>query len=352
MSNPLELREVSVAYDGPPVVRNVSLDLEVGTIGCFIGPSGCGKSTLLRAIAGFEPVQHGEIWLDGRRVAAPGFSLPPESRRVGMVFQDFALFPHLSVAGNLAVGIRKLPQRDRRDRVATLLKLVDLTQCADLYPHQLSGGMQQRVALARALAPRPTVLLLDEPFSSIDTTLREQLAHEVRAVLLREGVTAVLVTHDQLEAFAVADRIGVLAKGELRQWDSALELYQNPADPFVAGFIGQGVILPCSTLPPRQVMTELGKADTLHAHGLAPGTAMEVLIRPDDLIDDPTAPCRATVIERSFRGDAYLYGLRLASGNRVLALIPSQREYRLGETIGLRLVERKLAAFAPQHVSG
>lgn len=348
MSNTLELRGLSVAYDGPPVVSDVSLDLETGTIGCLIGPSGCGKSTLLRAIAGFEPVQHGEIWIDGRCVAAAGFSLPPEARRVGMVFQDFALFPHLSVADNLAFGIRRLPRSARRDRVATLLELVDLTQAANLYPHQLSGGMQQRVALARALAPCPDVLLLDEPFSSMDASLREQLAREVRDVLRREGVTAVLVTHDQLEAFAMADRIGVLSKGTLRQWDSALGLYQNPADRFVASFIGQGVILPGSALPPRQVMTELGKTSTLRAHGLMRDAAMEVLIRPDDLIDDPNAPCRATVIERSFRGGAYLYGLRLPSGNRVLALIPSQREYRLGETIGLRLVEREFPAFESQ----
>ncbi|AFL73352.1 ABC-type spermidine/putrescine transport system, ATPase component [Thiocystis violascens DSM 198] len=225
MSNPLELHHVSVAYDGPPVVRDISLTLEPGAIGCLIGPSGCGKSTLLRAIAGFEPLRRGEIRLAEQRVAAVGHSLPPESRRVGMVFQDFALFPHLSVVGNLAFGIRRLPRRARRARVESLLELVGLADAAALYPHQLSGGMQQRVALARALAPGPAVLLLDEPFSSMDATLREQLAREVREVLRREGVTAILVTHDQIETFAMADRIGVLADGGLRQWDSALGLY-------------------------------------------------------------------------------------------------------------------------------
>ncbi len=346
MSNPLELRSVSIAYDGPAVVSDICLTLEAGTIGGLIGPSGCGKSTLLRAIAGFEPVQRGEILLDGRCIAAAGFSLPPENRRVGMVFQDLALFPHRSVAGNLAFGLGQLPRRARRDRVEALLDLVGLTEAADLYPHQLSGGMQQRVALARALAPGPAVLLLDEPFSSIDATLREQLAGEVREVLRREGVTAILVTHDQLEAFAMADRIGVLAEGRLRQWDTALGLYQEPADRFVADFIGQGALLPGTALAAQQVMTELGCANAVRAHGYPPGAALEVLIRPDDVLDDPGAPCRATVVNRRFRGAAYLYDLRLTSGRRVVSLIPSQREYCLGDEIGIRLAEREMAVFA------
>ena len=345
MSRPLELRDVSLSYDGPPVVSHISLSLEAGTIGGLIGPSGCGKSTLLRAIAGFEPVQRGEIRLAGQRVAAAGFSLPPECRRVGMVFQDFALFPHLSVMGNIAFGIRRLPRRARQARVEALLDLVGLAQAAELYPHQLSGGMQQRVALARALAPGPAVLLLDEPFSSMDAALREQLAAEVREVLRREGVTAILVTHDQLEAFAMADRIGVLAEGRLRQWDTALGLYQTPADPFVAGFIGQGVLLPGTALAGRDVMTELGRASSLRPHGLALGAAVEVLVRPDDLLEDPAAPCRATVVERAFRGGAYLYGLRLPSGSRVLSLIPSQHEHGVGAEIGLCLGTRDLAVF-------
>ncbi len=348
MSNQLELHDISIAYDGPPVVRDVSLTLKAGCIGGLIGPSGCGKSTLLRAIAGFEPVQRGEIRLAGHRVAAVGFSLPPECRRIGMVFQDFALFPHLSVAGNLAFGISRLPRRARRERVAALLELVGLEASARLYPHQLSGGMQQRVALARALAPGPTLLLLDEPFSSMDAALREQLAGEVREVLRREGVTAILVTHDQLEAFAMADHIGVLAAGELRQWDTAPGLYRQPADRFVAGFIGQGALLPASALPGRQVLTELGPVTALHAHGEALGGPLEVLIRPHDLLDDPTSSCRATVIERRFRGEDYLYSLRLPSGSRVLSKFPSHRHYRPGDEIGLRLAGRELATFRCQ----
>ncbi|MGE5153798.1 MAG: ABC transporter ATP-binding protein, partial [Bdellovibrio bacteriovorus] len=248
MPTQLEVREVSVAYGSHTVVRDASFVLETGVIGCLLGPSGCGKTTLLRAIAGFEPVAQGEILIHGRRVSAPGETLAPEARRVGMVFQDFALFPHLTVEGNVGFGLTGLARRGREARVAELLELVGLAHAAKRYPHQLSGGMQQRVALARAMAPRPEILLLDEPFSSMDAALREQLAREVREVLRREGVTAVLVTHDQLEAFAMADQIGVLGQGEIHQWGTGFALYHEPRNRFVADFIGQGVILPATVV--------------------------------------------------------------------------------------------------------
>ncbi|NEX20379.1 ABC transporter ATP-binding protein [Thiorhodococcus mannitoliphagus] len=346
MSNRLELCDVDVGYGARAVVRAASFALGEGEIGCLLGSSGCGKTTLLRAIAGFEPVSSGEIWIHGRRVATPGQMLAPEERRVGMVFQDFALFPHLSVARNIGFGLRHLSRRERRARVASLLELVGLGHTAELFPHQLSGGMQQRVALARAMAPRPEVLLLDEPFSSMDAALREQLAREVREVLKREGVTAVLVTHDQLEAFAMADRIAMLADGTIQQCGSGFSLYHEPVNRLVADFIGQGAFLPATAIDALSVRTELGRIAGTRPHGLALDLPAEVLIRPDDLVDDDASPVRATVVERAYRGAEYLYRLELPSGAEVLCLLPSHHQYAPGAQIGIRLEAKHLVAFA------
>ncbi|HCC80243.1 MAG TPA: iron ABC transporter ATP-binding protein, partial [Methylophaga sp.] len=198
---------ISIGYAGRPVVEGISFHLKEGEIACLLGPSGCGKTSVLRAIAGFEPLMQGSIVLHGKTVSVAEFSLPPEKRHIGMVFQDFALFPHLTVAKNIGFGLQKLPRKQQQQRVAELLELVELTGAQNQYPHQLSGGQQERVALARAMAPRPDILLLDEPFSSMDSDLREQLAREVRHLLRRDGVTAIMVTHDQHEAFAMADQI-------------------------------------------------------------------------------------------------------------------------------------------------
>ncbi len=342
----LEVREVDVTYGETTVVDNVSFVLETGTIGCLLGPSGCGKTTLLRAIAGFEPVSGGEILIRGQRVAKPGWMLPPERRHIGMVFQDFALFPHLSVARNIGFGLRSMSSQQRSRRVDELLELVGLSQAAGLFPHELSGGMQQRVALARAMAPGPDILLLDEPFSSMDAELREQLAREVRTMLKREGVTAILVTHDQLEAFAMADMIGVLNQGTVHQWGTGFGLYHEPADRFVADFIGQGVLLPASVLDAKQVRTELGRINGSQPHGIEPGTQAEVLIRPDDILYDESSPRQATIVERAFRGAEFLYTLQLDSGSEVLCLVPSHHRHAVGERIGIRLEADHLVAFA------
>ena len=341
----LAVIDVSVAYADTTVVRDVSFTLEPGNIGCLLGPSGCGKTTLLRAIAGFEPVSRGEIRLHGELVSRPGSMRAPERRQIGMVFQDFALFPHLTVAKNIAFGLRGQPAAARRRRVGELLELVGLTGSARRYPHELSGGMQQRVALARAMAPRPRMLLLDEPFSSMDAELREQLAREVRDLLKREGITAILVTHDQLEAFAMADLIGVIGEGRVHQWGSGFSLYHEPADRFVADFIGQGVLLPATVHDEIRVKTELGRVAGQHPHGLEPGTLAEVLIRPDDMLYDESSPRKATVVERAFRGAEFLYTLRLASGTEVLCLVPSHHRHAIGEEIGVRLQADHLVVF-------
>ncbi len=345
MSRQLEVRQASVAYAGKSVVAGVSFDLRAGDIGCLLGPSGCGKTSLLRAIAGFEPLAEGQIYLHGRCVARPGASLAPEKRRVGMVFQDFALYPHLNVEKNVAFGLRGLGQVQRGQRVDALLRLVGLQDMGRYYPHQLSGGQQQRVALIRAMAPRPDILLLDEPFSGLDVELRQQLAREVRDILKRDGITAILVTHDQLEAFAMADFIGVLGEGRLRQWASGYELYHRPVDRFVADFIGQGAMLPGTVIDGRHIETALGRVEgRLHGQ-LTPGTRVEVLLRPDDLVPDDAGSLRLQVLEKVFRGAEYLYTLKLADGSRVLCLAPSHHDYRIGERMGVSLDFDHLVAF-------
>jgi iron(III) transport system ATP-binding protein len=341
----LSVLDVSVAYGETTIVRDVSFQLAPGNIGCLLGPSGCGKTTLLRAIAGFEPVSRGEIHLHGELVSRPGLTRAPEQRRIGMVFQDFALFPHLTVAKNIAFGLRRQSASARRTRVAELLELVGLTGAARQYPHELSGGMQQRVALARAMAPQPRMLLLDEPFSSMDAELREQLAREVRDLLKREGVTAILVTHDQLEAFAMADLIGVIGDGRVHQWGSGFSLYHEPADRFVADFVGQGALLPATVRDVAEVKTELGRIVGERPHGLPVGTTAEVLIRPDDLIYDESSPRKATVVERAFRGAEFLYTLRLGSGAEVLCMVPSHHRHAIGDEIGVQLQADHLVVF-------
>jgi iron(III) transport system ATP-binding protein len=345
MPSQLEVAGVSVSYGETAVVHDVDLTLEPGGIGCLLGPSGCGKTTLLRAIAGFEPVSAGEIRLHGRLVSRPGTTLPPERRRVGMVFQDFALFPHLNVERNLAFGLRQQSGRERRERTGELLELVGMTSAARQYPHQLSGGQQQRIALARAMAPRPDILLLDEPFSSMDAELREQLAREVRSVLKRDGVTAILVTHDQLEAFAMSDHIAVMSGGRVHQQGSGFELYHEPADRFVADFIGQGVMLPGRVIDDLQVETELGVLAGRAPHGLTAGRRAEVLLRPDDVLHDDASPLKAEVVSRAFRGAEYLYTLRLESGQRILCLVQSHHNHAVGEAIGIRTDLEHLVAF-------
>src|SRR5687768_16804016 len=277
----LEVENLRHAYGKQEVVRGLSFSLARGAIGCLLGPSGCGKTTVLRCIAGFEGVREGEIRLAGKLVSGHGVMVPPEHRRVGMVFQDYALFPHLPVSGNIAFGLHAAPAAERAARVAELAQLVGLGPELDKYPYEISGGQQQRVALARALAPRPELLLLDEPFSNLDVELRERLSAEVRGIIKASGATAVLVTHDQQEAFAVADEIGILHEGRIQQWDSAYNLYHRPANRFVADFIGQGVFLPARVLNGREIEIELGVLQGAAPHG---GAAVEVLLRPDDVV--------------------------------------------------------------------
>lgn len=340
----LELTQVQVQYAGRPrpAVDGASFGLRAGDIGVLIGPSGCGKTTLLRAVAGLEPVSGGDIKLSGQVVSRAGYQLPPEQRRIGMVFQDYALFPHLSVGANVAFGLHPLPRAERAARVTEVLTLVGLQGSEARFPHELSGGQQQRVALARALAPRPQLLLLDEPFSNLDVDLRERLAHEVRNILKAAQATALFVTHDQLEAFAIGDTIGVMHDGRLHQWDDAYTLYHRPATRFVAEFIGHGVFAPATIRELNQqivVQTPLGDLTDMAECPLPCAFAegeCDVLLRADDIVHDDEAPVKAEIVRKAFRGSEFLYTLRLQSGQTVLAHVPSHHDHKIGEWIGIR----------------
>jgi iron(III) transport system ATP-binding protein len=341
----LELNTISQAYASQLVVKDLSLTLESGEIGCLLGASGCGKTTVLRTIAGFEPLLQGEIKIDGRVVSHSGELLPPAKRRIGMVFQDYALFPHLTVFDNVAFGLRGTGRVELLRRTNEALELVGLYAEHKKYPHEISGGQQQRVALARAIAPRPALLLMDEPFSNLDVSLRERLSMEVRDILKENGTTALFVTHNQHEAFAVADRIGVMDGGEILQWDSAHNLYHQPVSPEVAQFVGEGELIAGTVSAAGELATALGSLQGRFDDSWPLGSAVQLLVRPEDIVHDDASPLKAEVLRRSFRGASILYHLLLQNGDRVQALVPSHCDHQPGEKIGILPDVRHLVIF-------
>ncbi len=339
------VKNVSLSYGSTDVLRDVSFNIDQGDIACILGPSGTGKTSLLRLIAGFESLHSGEIHINGVLCSDKRSLLPVEQRGVGMVFQDFALFPHLNVRQNILFGINSRPDGEKQQRLQQLVELLHIKELLDKYPHQLSGGQQQRVAIARALAPGPRVMLLDEPFSNIDVELREELAQEVRQTLKEEGVTAIIVSHNQLESFAVADRIGVINHGRLLQWDSAFNLYHRPFNRYVAEFVGQGVFIEGRVIGDTDVETELGVIKGTAPLGYPLESYLDVLIRPDDIIHDDDSAQTAIVEDKVFRGAQFLYTLALESGQRVLSLVPSHHNHQYQQPIGIRLEIDHLVVF-------
>lgn len=331
----LELRSVSCAYDPHrPAIRDISFSAREGEILCLLGPSGCGKTTVLRAIAGFEPVRSGEIFLSGRRVSSSSDTIPTEERHVGMVFQEYALFPHLRVVGNIAFGLSHLSRSDRENRVQEMLRLTGLEGFERRYPHELSGGQQQRVALARALVQNPVVLLLDEPFSNLDPDMAGRMRQELHTLLRRMKTTTILVTHDHDEAFAMADRIAVLNHGVLEQMDSPEIIYHLPSTPFVADFVGQADFI-TGHVREGMVHTELGVfPNTLAAEEEA---SLVVMIRPDDIHLLPNKSAGPRIVARQFRGSENLYTVRLGSGQIVHSSESSTSVYQEGTAVELRV---------------
>lgn len=345
----LELSNLSAAYQaGKQVVCSIDLSLEQGDLGCLLGPSGCGKTTVLRTISGFQSPESGYICLDGEILSNAQHSLAPELRNVGMVFQDHALFPHLNIEKNIAFGLNRLSRADKQKRISELLDLVGLMGLEHKYPHELSGGQSQRVALARALAPKPKLLLLDEPFSSLDRALRESLGSELRAVLKHLKMTAIMVTHDHNEAFTLADTIGVMSQGSLLQWGRASDLYHQPKDVFVAEFIGAGSLLKGRFLDNGKVETSIGivsiqtkddcdqpnREDVIH-----------VLLRDDDLRLNKASETSALVERKIFRGSNIELTLKLDSGELITHISHSISDYTQGDRVGITISDRALRYF-------
>lgn len=362
----LEVQDLVVGYEKVIVVNGLSLTLQQGEIGCFLGYSGCGKTTALRAIAGLEQSRQGKVSLNNQRLTdqseRSSFAVAPANRGMGMVFQDYALFGHLSVAKNIGFGLSKWSANDKKARILEMLELVELTEHADKRPAELSGGQQQRVALARALAPKPKLLLLDEPFSNLDVVLRESLAMSVRDILKRTNTTAILVTHDQNEAFALADKVGVMNEGKLVQWATPSELYHEPVSPFVAEFVGEGAMID-GIIKEGHVETVLGDIyrpmEVYNASGQSQyceydypnGTPIKVLVRPDDIIHDDDSEQTALVVGRVFRGANYLYRLQLDDGQIVLSLVASHHNHAVGTRIGILPMLEHIVVFNEKNIN-
>jgi iron(III) transport system ATP-binding protein len=309
----LILDHVSHRFGNLLAVDDVSLSVEPGEIVCLVGPSGCGKSTLLRVAAGLEPLQRGRVAIGTETMADGAMTVPPEQRNVGLVFQDYALFPHLSVRDNIAFGLRDVSSAEKRQRTDQALERTGLARWADTFPHELSGGQQQRVALARAIAPRPRVVLLDDPFSGLDAELRHQVRDGAAAILRETGVATLMVTHDSEEAMYMADRIAVMREGGLRQLGPPDDIYLHPADAFVAAFFGdvnrfRGIVSGAG------VETPLGRIDT---NGVADGVEVEVLLRPEALVLAESDGTAATVESARFVGRTSLIDVSIGDGPAV-----------------------------------
>jgi iron(III) transport system ATP-binding protein len=332
----LEVHQLTRRYPGggQAAVNGISFALQDGEILALVGPSGCGKTTTLRLIAGLERPDGGKIHINGRIIAAPGLFTPPEQRGLGMIFQDHALFPHLNVFDNVAFGLRCRNRAEARPVVSEMLKLVGLAHYAGRFPHALSGGERQRVALARALAPRPVLVLMDEPFSSLDADLRGEVREQVRAILKRMRTTTIFVTHDQEEALFMGDRLAVMQNGQLEQIGSPEQIFHASATRFVAEFMGDSDFLR-GEVSAAGILTEAGLLD--QQLSLPPGALVEVAMRADDVAFQAQPDGNAVIIERFFRGAFNVYRLRLDSGRVLHAFKPHDELLPVGERVLARL---------------
>jgi iron(III) transport system ATP-binding protein len=293
-------------------VDDLNLEVNKGEIVTILGPSGCGKTTTLRLIAGFEAPDSGEILIDGIPVAGKKTFVPPEKRNVGIVLQEFALFPHLNVKRNIAFGLRNLNKTEVEERIKVVIELTGLQGLEERYPYELSGGQQQRVALARALAPSPLIVLFDEPFASIDPELRSRMRTDLRRILKEAGVTVIFVTHDQEEAFLIADRIAVMNKGKIHQIGTPMQVYRNPYDRFVAEFVGHADFIP-GRVSSTNIVTEIGEFP-LKNNAVKEDSEVTVMLRPEDIQVIPTASGVGIINVIEFKGKDILYSIKLKSG--------------------------------------
>lgn len=341
----LEINNIRCGYEGKTIVDDFSLSIRDTTLNCLLGPSGCGKTTVLRAIAGFEPVLKGEIILDGRVISSKTVQVQPEQRGIGMVFQDYALFPHLSVGENVTFGLRKQSSSQQRKVAREMLELVGLEDCMNRYPHELSGGQQQRIAVARALAPEPPLLLMDEPFSNLDVDLRERLVLDVREILRQRQTTTLFVTHDQDEAFVIGEHVAVMDEGRILQWDLPYNLYHEPANRFVADFIGQGRLIEGVLTSHESVETSLGMLAGNRSYEWPAGTRVDVLLRPDDVLLDVEEGVDCLITDRHFKGAQIMYTLRTPGGDELLSLVPSHLDINTGQKVKVGVDAEHLVVF-------
>ena len=342
----LDVQNVSASHQQLDILSSTSLQVNAHDIVCLLGPSGCGKTTLLRSIAGLHKIDSGSIEVESRVISTSQNSIAPEARNIGMMFQDLALFPHLTIFDNVAYGIRKQQKTYVKQQTQYVLDLVEIeSNHHHKYPHELSGGQQQRVALARALAPKPSILLLDEPFSSLDPDLREQLATQVRDILKHEKMTAVLVTHDQHEAFAVADWVGVMQQGKIVQFDTPYNIYHQPISRFVADFVGLGNLIPATISGDNSLETAFGELQGHIDPAFKKGEVVDLLVRPDDIPHDDTSHVTAIVEGKRFLGAEFLYTLRLPNGHSVLCYAPSHHDHAIGKPLGIGLDLEHLVLF-------
>jgi iron(III) transport system ATP-binding protein len=337
MASILKVENISCRYESQGAVDRATFELEEGTLACLLGPSGCGKTTVLRAIAGFQQLLTGSIVLNDNCISRPDYYLPPEHRNLSMVFQDHALFPHLTVEKNIAAGLIGVGKSEIDETVERMLSYVRLLGFRKRYPHELSGGQQQRVALARALAPSPRLLLMDEPFSSLDLELRESLGQEVRDLLKKIGTTCVMVTHNQQDAFTFSDYVGVMNEGKIEQWETPYYLYHEPQTKFVANFVGDGVFLDATILDHNHIQSELAVLEGDLGGETTRGKPVQLLVRPDDIIHDDDSNLTAKIRKKAFRGESYLYTLVLPSGSEILSLVPSHHNHAIGDDLGIKL---------------
>ncbi|GLT18454.1 iron(III) ABC transporter ATP-binding protein [Vibrio zhanjiangensis] len=343
MKSALSIKNLTCKYDlQTTVLESLSLDVSQGEIVCLLGASGCGKTTLLKAIAGLLPLSSGTMNLNGKLIDNGSSWLPPEQRNIGMIFQDYALFPHLTVEENVAFGLKTLSKKEKSVKVSEMLALVHLTGYEKRYPHQLSGGQQQRVAIARSLAYNPDLLLLDEPFSNIDTQVRHELIGEIRKIFKQQGVTAIFVTHSREEAFAFADKMAVMNHGVIEQYGTASELYFQPSSKFVADFLGGGSYLLAKRISEREFETELGLVEAKAQQDILIDAECELLLRPQHIQISAIEQSSVTVLEQQFMGDHCRYVID-ASGSRLIA--SSAEPLAIGQPVSVKVETQGVLAF-------